>query len=381
MDEQGKTESRLTVRHAQVLGLSKPAAHQTPLLSSISGSTSLRDYFFIIRRRKWIVLGCVVAIVTMAAISVFREKPVYEATGRIAINKETSEILGYKDINPEGAEWEDYTVALDTQLRVVQSSQLAWEVIKQLQLDKRPEFGGGQASANAAASADGRNATAIAIFKSNLTASLIPNTRIMQITFRSHDRQLAAETVNTLAEKFIEQNTRYKYESTLKATDSLSRELADMQAKVEESQQKLVDYQKEHDIVGVDEKQNITTAKLDALNKELTAAEEERINKESVLRNVSTETPESLLFTSQHDTLLSHLLSQQSDLNEELAQQRVTYGDQHLKVLEIKNKLKEISAAITAQLRSVRVRAENDYKVALERENMVHKALDAQKAE
>src|SRR5579872_879335 len=274
MDEQGTNESRLTVRQAQVVGLSKPAAHQTPLLSSISGSTSIRAYFFIIRRRKWIVLGIVVAIVSLAAISVFREKPVYEATGRIAINKETAEILGYKDINPEGAEWEDYTVALDTQLRVIQSSQLAWDVIKQLQLDKRAEFGGGQPAVKGSESSaitDGRNATAIAVFKGNLTAALIPNTRIMQITFRSHDRQLAAEAVNTLAEKFIEQNTRYKYESTLKATDSLSRELADMQAKVEDSQQKLVDYQKEHDIVGVDEKQNITTAKLDELNKELTS--------------------------------------------------------------------------------------------------------------
>src|SRR5579884_3085239 len=185
MNENNTREHGLTTNRAQVVGLSKPASYtQTPLLSSISGSTSIRDYFFIMRRRKWIVLGCVVAIVTLAAMSVFHEKPVYEATGRIAINKETQEILGYKDINPEGSEWEDYTVALDTQLRVIQSSTLAWEVIKQLQLDKKPEFGGGQTvstaiSTDPTAISDGRNATAIPIFKSKLTAALIPNTRIL----------------------------------------------------------------------------------------------------------------------------------------------------------------------------------------------------------
>jgi len=47
----------------------------------------------------------------------------------------------------------------------------------------------------------------------------------------------------------------------------------DLQMKVETSQEKLVRYQKEHEILGTDEKTNIITEKLDELNKEMTAAE------------------------------------------------------------------------------------------------------------
>jgi len=65
----------------------------------------------------------------------------------------------------------------------------------------------------------------------------------------------------------------------MQASDWLSRQLVDLQMKVETSQEKLVKYQKEHQILGIDEKQNITTAKLDELNKELTAAESERMEK------------------------------------------------------------------------------------------------------
>ena len=54
--------------------------------------------------------------------------------------------------------------------------------------------------------------------------------------------------------------------------------------KVQTSEEKLVRYQKDHSILGVDEKQNIVTAKLDELNRELTAAQTDRIQKESNYR-------------------------------------------------------------------------------------------------
>ena len=62
--------------------------------------------------------------------------------------------------------------------------------------------------------------------------------------------------------------------------------------KVETSQEKLVRYQKEHEILGNDEKQNITTEKLDELNKELTMAESDRMQKEAIYRQTQSNDPE-----------------------------------------------------------------------------------------
>ena len=59
--------------------------------------------------------------------------------------------------------------------------------------------------------------------------------------------------------------------------------------KVETSQEKLVQYQKEHEILGIDEKQNIITSKLDELNRQLTAAESDRMEKESSYHLVQSE--------------------------------------------------------------------------------------------
>src|SRR6185437_14389534 len=117
-----------------------------------------------------------------------------------------------------------------------------------------------------------------------LSVLLEPNTRIIDVHFRNPNKELAARVVNTLANTYIEQNFKTRFESTMQASDWLSRQLVDLQMKVETSQEKLVKYQKDHQILGIDDKQNITTDKLDELNKELTAAESERMQKESVYR-------------------------------------------------------------------------------------------------
>src|ERR1700733_14210749 len=85
---------------------------------------------------------------------------------------------------------------------------------------------------------------------------------------------------------YQENNYKTRFNNTMQVSDWLGQQLVDLQMKVETSQEKLVRYQKEHEILGIDEKQNITTAKLDELNKALTVAESERMDKESVYRLV-----------------------------------------------------------------------------------------------
>ena len=102
--------------------------------------------------------------------------------------------------------------------------------------------------------------------------------------YRSADPQIAANVVNTLMQTYVENNFKARFESTMQASDWLQKQLVDLQMKVETSQEKLVRYQKEHEILGIDEKQNIITAKLDELNKELTPAESERMDKEAFYR-------------------------------------------------------------------------------------------------
>ena len=82
----------------------------------------------------------------------------------------------------------------------------------------------------------------------------------------------------------LSKTSRLRFDSTMQAADWLSKQLADLQIKVETSQSKLIEYQKEHGIVGTDDKQNLTFEKLNDLGKRLTEAQADRIQKESLYR-------------------------------------------------------------------------------------------------
>ena len=58
---------------------------------------------------------------------------------------------------------------------------------------------------------------------------------------------------------------------------------AGVEGKLIEAQRKLAEFQKEHNILGVDENDNIITDKLKQLNQQLTDAEADRIRRKPVI--------------------------------------------------------------------------------------------------
>src|ERR1700686_5517704 len=244
-----------------------------------SQDSTLREYIRVLIKRKWVVISVVAGIFMAVAVASLRQTPVYEAVGTIVVNKADPNLITFKDSMPV-VDYYDQS-DLDTEVRILQSDLMALQVIRQLNLDKRPEFGGpDRKQANLVAdplqSDSNRTSALLGSFRGNLKVTLIPNTRVMEIHYSSTDPQLAASAVNTLAATYVEQNFKTKFESTMQASDWLSKQLVDLQMKVETSQEKLVRYQREHEILGTDEKQNIITAKLDELNKEMTMAESDR---------------------------------------------------------------------------------------------------------
>ena len=356
----------------------------------------LREYLRVLIKRKWIVGGTLAVIFGAALVATLRTTPIYDAVGSIAINKPDPILQNLRDSANSGADYYDPT-DMDTEVRILRSDLLALQVIKQLNLDRMPEFGGhGQLpSSSLELTTDtldpdsARSNAVLGAFKGNLRVVLEPNTRIIDIHFRSPNKDLAARVVNTLANTYIEQNFKTRFESTMQASDWLSRQLVDLQMKVETSQEKLVQYQKQHQILGIDEKQNITTAKLDELNKELTAAESERMQKESVYRLAEAGDPEAAASVSSGaaqgkssentSVLLEKLQEQKAELRIQIAQFSTQFGPQYPKLAQLNNQVQEIDAQLQYEMKKVAGRLRGDYLAALQRENMLRAALEEQK--
>jgi succinoglycan biosynthesis transport protein ExoP len=358
----------------------------------------LREYLRIFIKHKWAILSSTALIFGAILIATLRSTPIYEAVGSIAINK-PDPVLNFRDSNNAGMDYYDPT-DLDTEVRILRSDLLALQVIRQLNLDQRPQFGGSGRTPTPGTlglttdvlQPDAPQTTeALDAFKGALRVTLEANTRIIDIHFRSPDKHLTANVVNTLVNTYVEQNFKTRFESTMQTSDWLSKQLVDLQMKVETSQEKLVQYQKAHEILGIDEKQNITTQKLDELNKELTTAESARMEKESVYRLVQTGDPDSVASASSVEneakgsnnasSLLEKLREQDADLNIQVAQLSTQFGPSYPKLAQLNSQLKEIDAQIQVEIRKIAGRLRGDYLAAVQHEGMLHAALEKQKQE
>src|SRR5271163_1684978 len=372
----------------------EPAEFLRPITSALynalpSQESTLREYMRVLIKRKYLVIAVATGIFMAVAVASLRETPVYDAVGRIAVNKADSNLISFKDSTPDT----DYVYEqsdLDTEVHILQSDLMALQVIRKLNLDKRPEFGGhsDQKQANLVADplqADStRTSALLASFHGRLRVSLIPNTRIMEIHFTSTDPQLAASTVNTLAATYVEQNYQTKFESTMVASDWLAKQLVGLQMKVETSQEKLVRYQKEHEILGTDEKTNIITEKLDELNKEMTVAESDRMQKEAVYRQTQSNDPVAIaaaIVSDPASVLLDKLREQQASLRIQIADLSIQFGPSYPKVAQLNNQLKEIDRQFQTETDKAVDHLKGQYLAALQREEMLRGAFDKQKQE
>jgi polysaccharide biosynthesis transport protein len=365
----------------------------------LSQESALREYLRTLVKRKWTVLVCLFTIFSVVALASLKMTPVYEASGSIEINKPDSGLVNFNNSPTFNVDYYDPT-ELETEVMILQSDLLALQVVKELALDRRAEYGGKapalpstlDLAPDPLQTDSGRTSGLLSGFRSNLKVTLSPNTHIIKVSFRSPDKDLTANVVNTLMSTYAENNFKSRFDSTMQASDWLSRQLVDLQMKVETSQEKLVRYQKEHEILGIDEKQNITTAKLDELNKALTAAESERMDKESVYRLVQAGDADTIVSAASlldsagpagqsASGLLEGLRSKQADVKIQVAELNTQFGPSYPKVAQLNGQLKEIDTQILGESKKVAGKIRGQYMAALQRENMLHDALEKQKQE
>lgn len=347
----------------------------------------LLDYWRVLVRRRWLILGSLVFALAAAVIVSLHTTPLYRANGQITINKANPDPLGFKQNTTSDSD-SSVDVDLATEARILKSNSLALQAAQKLQphapfeesTPDTPDVNSNTSLTGPAQLSKEQQDKLTRVFRTGLAIEVIPDTRIVDIAYISADPHAAANAVNALINTYIEQNLKSRFEATTQAAEWLTKQLSDLQVKVEISEEKLVRYQKEHGIVGTDEKQNIITSKLEDLNKQLTEAEADRIQKQAVYQLTLSGDPEAVSMVSQNGYLQS-LRAERADLKNQIAQATVQLGSAYPKVVEFKSRIAQLDETIDAELKKTIGRIHNDYVGALGREKMQREALEQQKEE
>ncbi len=348
-------------------------------------------YWQILRKRKWVVLATSAIVFALFVIATLNTTRLYQATSKVAIFPENPNVLGFKDMGDSSSVDYQYDTALETQVAILRSDALAIKVMEAMHLDQDARLTGvrqvppsseGAIRGSSMEPDPVKAAGLLGAFRGGLNVQLLPSSRLIQVSYTHSDPRLATEIANTLVTTFIEENFRTKYESVTQTSEWLSKELADLQLKVQTSEEKLVRYQKDHSILGVDEKQNIVTSRLDELNKELTAAQTDRFQKESNQRlAMAGDSASSKVSPEGTSSLLDKLREKEADLDTQYAQATTQFGSGYPKVTELSNQLKQVRAEIETEKTRMQGRIRDEYLAAIQREDLLTAAFNRQKQE
>ena len=205
----------------------------------------LLDYVIILRKHQWVILAFLLTVVTVATIATFKMKPVYQASARLEVDKESQNPVRFQEEENYDAylDTEDY---IETQAKILESETLALQTIRSLDLGRYPEFGGSGLSSAFSQGAGSKRPAILGAFLGRLSVKRVPNSRLIEVTFEAQDPQLAAAVVNAHLQNFIEQNFRSKYDATTQASTWLSAELEELRMKVEKSEDDRIAYERKN---------------------------------------------------------------------------------------------------------------------------------------
>ncbi len=224
------------------------AAHDLQAGGGAGRRIDLRRYWAI-ARREWLLVGAaVLSMLLIGAVVTFLMLPIYSATASVQIDRQSSHVLDSQDVEPveQATEAELF---LATQIGIIESRSLADRAADTLRLDtpavnflERMKVTPNLDGLTAAQAVKARRAAILDTIAANLSVQRSHNSRIVDIVFSSPDPVLAAQIANTLAQSFIAANLDHRFESTGYARGFLEQRLADVKAKLQDSERQMIDY-------------------------------------------------------------------------------------------------------------------------------------------
>jgi polysaccharide biosynthesis transport protein len=391
----------------------RPTRGQAPKSRAVMPSPPIRDegpeasfseMWRIVRRRKkiiWSICGAVFFLSVLVTILATRK---YQSTVIIEFNTQNMDSL---DLSAQHEPTDDsgsseYSLIQLTEAKVLESDNLALQVVNELNLEARSEYSGRQSFADyfrripdesklPLEQAPFRRMSVLKAWRKGLRVEPLAGTRMISIIVRNPNAEMAATIANRLVADYKQRHFEGRYEATIESSGWLSKQLGDLKTDLENSEQKLVDYQKQAGILGTDETHNIVMSRLEDVNKELTVSESNRILSQTIAQLVRNGNPElisgltnptiSQASSISKDALtpLANLRDQKRLLDLQYAEAATKYGSAYPKLVELQNQRKEMDVALHDEIERLAETAQNDFVAARNTENALRATFENEK--
>jgi succinoglycan biosynthesis transport protein ExoP len=341
------------------------------------GRTHLRDLFHILLKRKWWVLGTLFTVMAATGLLILLMTPIYKATTMLQITQDNPgpalSDLENLSILKGG---QDVSKFQETQYNILTSRGVAARVIEALNLQDTPEFKA-IAQKYPDAPPEKLKSDMIDYFLDKLVVNEVKDTYLMQVAFKSQDRDLAKRVVDALAREYMQLVIDSRAQSFTLVKDWLSKQLGQMTRKVQVSQKKLFEFGQKHDFYSLEDKDNVIIQKYIELSALVTKAESERLAKEALYRQIKEKGPDAPGVT--NNPLIMNLRQELVAQNAKVSGMDRTFLSEHPHMQVEQAKLADLRKRLGGEVHRLQKTVKADYEAAVKAENLLTQAFEEQK--
>lgn len=327
-----------------------PSKSTSDILDS-DGETGfdVREYGIALLEKAWLIVLCVLAGL-FAGLSYVKNLPVtYYAQAVLQ--------LGVESRNPLGIDQGDDTQMMgqefyQTVIASLRSHGFLKRVVEANSLHTDPKFMPGKVSG------EPNSADEAAHYFSLITdAKLRAGTRLIDVTVRHSDPQMAQRLADFITTEFLNQGIESRIANSKIVVRFLEKEAQNQKSKLQLSEQKLQEYKEDNDAMSLDERQDTVVSKLRILSNQLADAKASRMRLEADYAEIKAQagSVEKLLAIGSiaNSASVSTLRAQVTEIEARIAQLALRYTEKHPRMIQERTLLADVRASLKEEVLNV----------------------------
>jgi capsular exopolysaccharide synthesis family protein len=310
--------------------------------------TTVRDYLRVVSTRRWLVIGVVALVFTLAGLYAFTRTPIYRSSALLQIAPERPSVEATRRLIEEaGLSAGARADFLETQMRLI----VAERLIRQTYNHFHNEYGIGDKPPFVKAR------DPVGKFKDLFRVSPVRRTWLVNVTFDWPDAERGAAILDYHIRLYVRdyQERRHAFSS------SLLNNLADLREgsgpKVREAHQKLQDFKRKHNMIAFDRLDDVVADELkqrrEAVGESRRKLADAKAQLEQIQRAIADKTPLDNLPAVLQSRLIIDFRNQKLRVEQQLAEARKRFGENHPRIVELRATLESIDDSITKEIQRI----------------------------
>jgi len=357
----------------------------------------LSEYFMVLSKRKVLIIAFFIITVSITMLVTFLMEPVYMASAKLIIDKETSS----SPITGERTDFETYqsqAMTFNTHFKLVLSRPVISQLVTTLNLDNENIRDDIEINPIKEVMDQFKENVKLLLkiekeelapheqkqmlmdkIKEKIKIKQIRDTRLLTIDIKDKNSILATDMANTLAKKYIEFNRSSKMESSKQALEWLNNELYELRKKLEDAEKKFFEYKQENKVFSIKGKQKMAEQKIGEFNNKYLETRNRRLGLDAKINELTQNLQgakevaniRSLIENPIIDTIYAKIV----DLELEKTRLSKIYKSKHPKTLQINSELTRSKKRLDHEIKKEFKNLKSERKVLSAREKTLEKTI------